>query len=144
MNFCQFCGREIPEGQSVCDCQKDANKNTVEVKEETATLSFTTPNGKIYSILAYISALFVIGLLVAPEKDDPKVKFHVGQGIILFIASLVGGIVVKILGFIPLLGTLIRIIFWVLFALLMVIGIINVCNGEDKQLPVIGQFAFYK
>ena len=35
-------------------------------------------NIKIYKVLSYIGILWLIGLLV-DEKNDEKLKFHVGQ-----------------------------------------------------------------
>ena len=44
-------------------------------------------NIKLYKILSYIGLLFIVALVV-PEKDDPSLKFHCGQGMILTIFSL--------------------------------------------------------
>ena len=44
-------------------------------------------NVKLYSILAYIGILWIVGLLVK-EKDNKTVKFHVGQGMLLTILSI--------------------------------------------------------
>ena len=33
---------------------------------------------------------------------------------------------------------------YIVVFVLMVIGIINAANGKEEELPVIGQFAFYK
>lgn len=103
------------------------------------------------------------------EKNDPRVRFHVGQGIILTIvytaASIVVGIITAILNAalrteitIMGLGTglyessaaagIISGILWFAisagFFVLMIIGIMNVHKNQDKPLPVIGKFAFYK
>jgi len=50
----------------------------------------TTPltkanNTKLFSVLAYFSVLWLVGLLADP--DNPKVRFHVNQGILLSIFS---------------------------------------------------------
>ena len=62
----------------------------------------TNGNAKLYGILAYIGILWLVGMFVQPEKDDPFVRFHVNQ------------------------------------------GIVNVCRGECKPLPLIGGFVLYK
>ena len=114
---------------------------------------------KIYKILAYISILWIIGLLVQ-EKNDPKVRFHVGQGILLniyFIAVYIIAIVVAVIMFIiggiisGIIGTLISVLAgflifaaWVSWLVLAIMGILSVIKGTDKPLPLIGKFAFYK
>ena len=59
------------------------------------------PNAKLFSILAYFGILWIVGLLAA--KDDLFVKYHVNQGLILFILGVAGAIV----SVIPILGAII-------------------------------------
>lgn len=116
-------------------------------------------NVKLYSILAYIGILWIVGVLVK-EKDNKTVKFHVGQGMLLTIMSIAISIINRlvivniftttkyILG-VPYtavsgLGVLIESALYLAVFVLMVIGIINAANGKEEELPVIGQFAFYK
>ena len=144
--FCEKCGKEIPEGQN-CDCQQ-AHAATVVDSDD------WKGNGKLFSILSYISILWLLGLLISPEKNDPRVRFHVGQGIMLSIVGaalgITAGIISAVLGIV-----LPDIIEWLFTApismaasaasvIWMVLGIINVCKGEEKQLPIIGQYAFVK
>ena len=94
----------------------------------------------------------------------PKVRFHVGQGIILSIVQVGLGIVAGILNAIigavfsrSVLGynfgvstvgvVLIGLISFLTAAVcitFMVLGIVNVARGKDQYLPIIGRFAFYK
>lgn len=130
--------------------------------------SQNSENDKIFKILSYLGILFLIGLFAGKDKKD--VRFHVGQGMILFIVEVVLNIVVmlingyiignifvsevKILGYgtgtyaINWFGILIQNIIsfgmWGCFIFLMVIGIINVNKNLNKELPIIGKFAFYK
>ena len=124
-----------------------------------------TDNKKIYCILSYIGILWLIGLLVQ-EKDDPKVKFHVGQGMILsiiqigliIIVSIVlmiirmvlfgGGIWGAAAAYLSPTYNLISTILWLVFSIgplvLAIIGILNAVNDKENKLPLIGNFAFYK
>lgn len=87
------------------------------------------------AILAYI--IFFIPLLTDAKKD-PFVKYHVKQGLVLFIC----GIVVWIVGSVLPWELLIVIKLLNLFLIvLMVIGIINASKGEQKPLPVVGKFS---
>ena len=42
-------------------------------------------NAKLFSILAYISVLWLLGLLITPEKNSPYVRHHVNNGIVVCI-----------------------------------------------------------
>lgn len=65
-------------------------------------------NTILFSILSYIGILWLIPLLV--EKNDKVVRFHVNQGIVLFIFDIIGSIAVGILSaifvFIPVISFL--------------------------------------
>lgn len=99
-------------------------------------------NKKLYCILCYICPLWLIGMIQMPQDED--VKFHVNQGIVLTIAGLAAGIIASFFFFIPFLRSIFYAassLGWLLFA---IIGIMNANNGEQKELPVIGQFKIYK
>lgn len=96
----------------------------------------TQGNAKLYGILAYIGILWLVGMFVSPEKDDPFVRFHVNQGIILFIAAILVNILTSIWGLFGILNVGIFVLF--------IIGIVNVCQGAMKPLPLIGNFVLYR
>jgi len=100
-------------------------------------------------IIAYI--VFFVPLLTS-SKNDPFVKYHVKQGLVLFIAGVGSSIILRILdailfampyyswsliGIVSLLNTLLSLAVLVLF----IIGVINVVNGKEQPLPVIGKYA---
>ncbi len=92
-------------------------------------------NTVLFSVLAYLSLLWLVGLLA--DKENPVVKFHVNQGIILFIAEIILGVVTSILALIP----VVRLFVWVLNLIplaLAIIGILNAVNKKQQPLPVIG------
>ena len=106
-------------------------------------------NTILFSILSYIGILWLIPLLV--EKNDKVVRFHVNQGIVLFIFDIIGSIAVGILSaifvFIPVisvLGVVIASLFGILCFVLMIIGIVNAANKSEKPLPIIGKFQVLK
>jgi len=107
--------------------------------------------------------LWLVGLLVQPEKNDPRVRFHVGQGIMLSImlfgASIVIGIIFGILGavFTTRVGFVVRSVAWIgivgmllqlavygVYVFFAVTSILNINKNQDKPLPIIGGMAFYK
>jgi len=87
------------------------------------------------AVVAYI--IFFIPLLT-DSKNDPFVKYHVKQGLVLFIASIIVWFIARV---IPVLGFIVSQILNIAILVLLIIGIINAVNGEQKPLPLIGQFA---
>lgn len=89
----------------------------------------TTPvgNDKLFAILSYIGILWLLGLLITPEKDHAFVKNHVNNGIILTIAGIICGII-------PVVGWIASIVVLV-FAIM---GIVKAATGELFTIPVIG------
>ncbi len=94
-------------------------------------------NTTLMSILAYIGILVLIPYFTA--KENPVVKFHIRQGLVLLViegAVFIGGeimwghILSPIFALINI-GTLV----------LSIIGIVNVLNKKQENLPLIGQYA---
>lgn len=99
-----------------------------------------TNNNKVMAVLCYLWILWLVPLLT-DAKNDPFVKFHINQGIILTIFS----VAVWVLSWIPVLGGIISWIGGVALLVLSIIGIINAINMEEKPVPVIGTlFTVYK
>ena len=88
---------------------------------------------KVMAILAYLGILVLIPLFAA--KESKFARFHVNQGLILFICSLVSYFIGKIPG----LGFLMWILNVAIF-IFAILGIINAAKGEAKELPVIGKY----
>lgn len=86
-------------------------------------------SNKLMGILAYLGIFVFIPLLAA--KNSKFARFHVNQGLILLICSVVSWFV----------GRLSPTVAWVLNAVIFVlaiIGIVNVVKGVTKKLPLIG------
>lgn len=91
-------------------------------------------SANIIAILCYFGILVVIPAIVA--KEDPFVKFHVKQGLVLLIV----GIILSVVSVVPVIGWIIGFIGWIACVILAIIGIINVAQGEKKKLPIIGGY----
>lgn len=94
---------------------------------------------KLGGVLSYIGILFIIPLIAA--KDDADIKFHVNQGLVLFLVGVIGGF---ICGFIPMIGGYISMALSIFTFVLMIIGIINASKEETKPLPIIGGITILK
>lgn len=96
----------------------------------------TTPvgNDKLFAILAYVGILWLIGLLVAPEKDHAFVKNHVNNGILLTICTVVANIIIMI----PILGWILGGLIDVVILVFWVMALIAAIQGKMHTLPIIG------
>lgn len=88
-------------------------------------------------VLSYIGPLVFVSYISA--KDDPFVKFHIKQGLVLFVIEVIVALVGRGLW-----------LFWPVLSLinlavlvLAILGIINAAQGNEKKLPVVGDFARY-
>ncbi|MFZ3074085.1 MAG: DUF4870 domain-containing protein [Minisyncoccales bacterium] len=86
------------------------------------------------AMVAYV--VFFIPLLTE-DKNDSFVKFHVKQGLTLFVAWIVMGFV----SMIPLIGWTLAPFLSLAMLVLMGLGIYGAYKGEQKLLPLIGGFA---
>ena len=92
-------------------------------------------NDKVYGVLAYIGILFLVPLLAGKSEFS---RYHANQGLVLFIADIILGIVGAILG-----GILSGVLGLCIF-ILMIMGIVHAANGEMKPLPIIGGITIIK
>lgn len=101
-------------------------------------------NEKLHCVLAYVYILWIIGLLA--DRHNETVKFHVNQGIILSIVSLVSLIIIKLLSdflytIAPILASisaLLEVLWIIFFAFFTFCGIKNALKQNKKPLPFIG------
>lgn len=84
-------------------------------------------NAKLFSILSYVGLLWLLGLLISPEKTSPFVRNHVNNGIIICICACV-----------PMVG-------WVLYVVFAIMGIIAAAKNNYFTLPwFLGKFKIVK
>ena len=67
-------------------------------------------------------------------------KFHLNQALVLAIVSIVGNLI----GFIPLLGTIVSWVVSVFVLVCVILGIVYAAKEEEKQLPLIGSIKILK
>src|SRR5690348_5769561 len=82
---------------------------------------------RLSAALAYLGVLVLVPLLFL-DKDDPFVKFHARQGLVLFIAEV---IVMIAIGWIPFIGNLVML----LLALVSIVGLIQAIQGKRWKIP---------
>ena len=104
---------------------------------------------KILSFMSYLGILFIVPLLAAPKSQFAK--FHVNQGIVLFIAeaiiSIPLAIIVGVFSIIPIVGLIIILPLSLAYSAaaigFKVFGIVNCVNGKAKELPFIGKHRIF-
>ena len=94
-------------------------------------------NGKKTGLAAVAYVVFFIPFLT-DSKDDPFVKFHAKQGLVLFLASVIAWFIIMV---IPIFGWILSPFLQLATIILAIIGIMTALKGEEKQLPLIGKFA---
>ncbi len=142
-NFCEYCGAMLDNTEEKTPFYKTAFENIIYNLTNTANTtaeysSIDINKNRIMAVLSYIGLLFIIPLIKANES--PFVRYHLNQGIVLFIASVIGCITVAI----PHVGWIVATVINVInFAMLMV-GVRNAIKGEAKELPLIGRIRILK
>lgn len=160
MAYCTQCGTQMPDGAKFCTAcgarmpGGDATGQTKKFWEKlNATPDYTKaydPNdvaqNKGFGVLAYLSWLVLIPIFAA--KKSPFARFHSNQGLILALTGLLWEVLRHILyAIMPrFLDWTVTLVFGlgtlVLFAA-TILGIVNVANGQAKELPIIGKFRIF-
>lgn len=99
----------------------------------------------LFCVLCYIPLLWLIGLLL--DLENPIVKFHINQGILLNVFSfglniIIAAITSVLLFLLPasvFITTLLSILTGLATFILMILGIINAVKKELNPLPLIGK-----
>ncbi len=156
MRQCPSCGNSVDENAQFCPVcgaktQKNPETSSFQLKLEELISKFTnTANttadysaddinrNKHMAILAYLGLLFLVPLFAA--KDSPFARYHVNQGILLFVVHAVGIAATQI----PYAGWAAGAVVNIFTTALFIVGIINAFKGEAKELPVIGKFRILK
>lgn len=115
-----------------------AKPSTHFMEQTTQSTPQPTPQQKNVgmAVLAYI--IFFIPLLT-DAKNDPFVKYHVKQGLVLFILAVIAMAIERVLPYT--LSSMLYSLFSLAIIVLAVMGIMNAVNGKETPLPFIGQYA---
>lgn len=126
-----------------------------EVKSAKASPKYTKKDiddGKILAVLSYVGILALIPYFF--EKENQYVKDHAKVGMNLFLIEVIVSVGLGIVAtacaitiVLIWLSLIVLIAEWVLgivSLVLSVMGIINACNGEVKDLPIISKWKIIK
>lgn len=91
--------------------------------------------GKIYAVIAYLGILCLFALLL--KKDNRFALHHGKQGLVIFIAEVISGI----LPLLPLLGWFLGTIILLTLAIYSIIGMIQAMVGNYWRAPIVADIA---
>ena len=116
--------------------QKDNAGDGAEGKEK------ETERKVVFSLCYLWGILFFLPLIL--YKNDEEAKFRANEGLVLLIVSIIGnavfGILTAIGGAVATVFGIITGVFNLGILILAIIGIINVINGDKKELPLFGKY----
>ena len=159
--ICPNCGSQNGGGDAVCrNCgyQLKAQQPQYQQPQYQQT-GYPVQNGvdaadvqqnKVMAVLAYFGILVLIPIFSA--KNSRFARFHANQGLVLWLAGIVWSIATSILNTVvaaisyelaAVVSALLSLVSLV-FLVFAILGIINACKGEEKELPLIGQFRLLK
>lgn len=91
----------------------------------------------VMGVLSYLGILVIIPFLMA--KDDAFVKFHIKQGVVLAVIEIVlWALSGMFWGFYFIIS-----IINLATIILSIIGIVNVVQNKEKELPLVGSLSKY-
>jgi len=112
-------------------------KNSSDKQEQEKKLN----EKKLFAFLAtFLSILgFVIALIA--KRDDEYVMFYAAQSLVIFIISIISGIIQFAFGWIPLTGWLLSATLNLIVIAAWIISWVYALSGEKKDVPYVGQWA---
>lgn len=153
MAACAKCGTTLSEGATFCgSC--GAPVGSASTGAGPAPAAATGGGGLTANVAALLAYIFwpissVLFLVLEPYNKDKFIRFHAFQSLFLGIAAIVLSIglaiLTTILAFIPVVGWLIGLFIWPIFALgmlaLAILIMYKAYNNERYMIPVIGAMA---
>ena len=140
--FCSNCGAKLDyseKAQKMVSASNDNDDKTAEFDKE------DVKSNTVMAVLSYLGILCFIPLIA--RRNSPYTKFHTNQGLVLFILSLVTGVLIRISPYVPLVGSIFELVVSVIdiaLLLYMIAGIVNAIKGRAKELPLICKIKIIK
>lgn len=120
--------------------------NTYDPYDHTAEFSpEDIKENRLYALLIYVASLIgvVIALMIDKKQDSAYLRFHIRQGIKLFIMEGIVLVIMLILSWATVF-VVIGVICLVFCFILNVIAFVQVCRKKAKEIPVIRLIGFLK
>lgn len=132
MAYCSKCGAQINEGDQFCPaCGEPAGASAA-----------SGTNDTLMGVLSYLGLLALIPYF--SKGLSSFARAHAIRGMNLLLLEVIAGVASGILSFVPVLGTIVGWLISLASLALTIIGIVNVANHKDEDLPLIGAIRFIK
>jgi uncharacterized membrane protein len=120
---------------------KKTNKHVKGGKVKTEESASLESNQMIAAIFSYIGILVLVPLLAIKIKDrDDTIRFHIKQGLVLFVLELIGMVVASIISVIPIIGWMVANLLYLLFLIVSIMAIIRAVQKEKWEIPIVSDF----
>ena len=137
MAFCSNCGKEIPDGSSVCpSCGATLGASSLTVVDEfDHTSEFDAEDisaNKVYAISAYLFSFFGALLCNVLAKESPFALFHAREALKIDVVAIIVYLLSALLCWtciVPVAGAILI----VMLLVVKVICIVQVCKGMAKE-----------
>ncbi len=97
---------------------------------------------KVTSIVAYIAPIGWLIAFLAGDKEGAK--FHLNQALMVWILSILSGVVGTVCAFVPIVGSIISMVFGIAVLVFWILGLVAACKQEEKEIPIIGGIKILK
>ena len=136
MAYCSKCGSQLNEGDKACGNCGEPVGGAARGPETTSS------NDMWMGILSYLGILALIPYLV--KDQTPFVRAHAVRGINLLLLEVIAMVAAGVFSWVPVLSGILNTIVGLASFAFSLIGIINVANKDDKDLPFIGNIRLIK
>ena len=92
-------------------------------------------HSKLYAVISYITWIGFIVAFIGRDPDDPLVRRHLNQALIINLVGTVSRLFGRIGGLLGSIGSLLDIACLILFLM----GIFRAFNMDERPLPLIGE-----
>lgn len=124
-------------GNGMADGRKDSSGNSMEKVFEKENAGYAGRNPYIiYGVLAYFGIAVLVPIIF--KMNVKFVRFHVNQGLVLFILESLLSVAYGFVGGIPILAMVVSLL-RLLCVAFMLLGAISALRGKEKPLPLVGK-----
>ena len=104
--------------------------------DQPSVKSAVANSDRIFAVMSYVSFFVIVPILLRPNSRF--VRFHVNQGLVLFLIDSFMMIISGMFGGMEIVVSILRVIECLCYAL-MFFGILTALQGREKALPIIGK-----
>lgn len=101
----------------------------------------SAPEDRTVAILSYLTIIgFIVALVLHSNKKTALGGYHLRQCLGMIVTAIALSIGGMVLAFIPIIGWLAVLAAWIGFLVLWVMGLIAAASGQQKPVPVVGDY----